>query len=280
MLERFIPTLQKLDPDLRAAFVQKLRVRWTHTSTALEGNTLSEGETLGVLQYGLTIAGKPLAHHNEVVGHSRAIDLLHAIIAEARPLTEADLHAMHTAIQTSVEVDYLKPIGAWKREPNSTLAKQGGKTVINDTYAAPEHVPSLMREWLAGFAQRRGDPHVTALDAYVWSHATLVRIHPYADGNGRLARLVANVPVIEKGGVPILVPTEQRLSYIEALASWQLASGAPRVNAPLEGDLEKLTLFQQSCAAWAGVSSALLEEVTDLQRKRSELKHALRESRH
>jgi Fic family protein len=268
MLERFIPPLQLLDPDLREAFLQKLRVRWTHSSTALEGNTLSEGETLGVLQYGLTIAGKPLAHHNEVVGHSRAIDLLHAIIAEKRALTETDLHTLHTAIQTSVEVDYLKPVGAWKREPNSTLAIQGGKTVINDTYAAPEQVPALMREWFDHFARLRSDPEVSALDAYAWSHATLVRIHPYADGNGRLARLVANVPVIEKGCLPILVPSEQRLNYIEALAAWQMASGAPRVSAPLDGDVEKLAMFRQLSATWQAESNALLDEVTALQQAR------------
>ena len=268
MIERFIPTLRDLDPDLREVFMQKLRVRWTHTSTALEGNTLNEGETLGLLQYGLTIAGKPLAHHNEVLGHSRAIEQLYRLIADSRPLTETDLHALHTAIQTSVEVDYLKPIGAWKREPNSTLAKQGGKTVINDTYATPEQVPALMSEWLSGFAMRRIDPAVTALEAYVWSHATLVRIHPYADGNGRLARLVANIPVIEKGNLPILVPAEQRLDYIESLASWQLASGALRRGSALEGDQEKLAHFHSQCAVWMTASAALVEEVLELQRQR------------
>jgi len=268
MLERFIPSLRDLDPDLREVFMQKLRVRWTHTSTALEGNTLNEGETLGLLQYGLTIAGKPLAHHNEVIGHSRAIELLYRLIAESRPLTEADLHALHTAIQTSVEVDYLKPVGAWKREPNSTLAKQGGKTVINDTYAMPEQVPALMREWLDGIAMRRSDPGVSALDAYAWSHATLVRIHPYADGNGRLARLVANVPVMEKGCLPILVPAEQRLEYIECLASWQLASGALRIGSALEGDRDGLARFFERCAGWMIESAALMTEVQEVQRLR------------
>lgn len=268
MLERFIPSLRDLDPDLREVFMQKLRVRWTHTSTALEGNTLNEGETLGLLQYGLTIAGKPLAHHNEVLGHNRAIELLYRLIAESRPLTELDLHALHAAIQTSVEVDYLKPVGAWKREPNSTLAKQGGKTVINDTYAAPEHVPALMRQWLEGFSLRRSDPAVSALDAYMWSHATLVRIHPYADGNGRLARLVANVPVIEKGCLPVLVPAEQRLEYIESLASWQLASGVLKLDSEMEGDQGSLARFHSQCAAWLKASSALLDEVQELQQRR------------
>lgn len=248
--------------------MQKLRVRWTHTSTALEGNTLDEGETLGLLQYGLTIAGKPLAHHNEVLGHSRAIELLYRLIAESRPLTETDLHALHTAIQTSVEIDYLKPVGAWKREPNSTLAKQGGRTVVNDTYATPEQVPALMREWFSGFTMRRNDSSVSALDAYVWTHATLVRIHPYADGNGRLARLVANVPVIEKGCLPVLVPAEERLDYIESLASWQLATGALRSGSALEGDQEHLARFHAQCAEWLTASSVLLEEIQEVQHQR------------
>lgn len=265
MLSRFLHELSALDADLREAFLEKLRVRWTHTSTALEGNTLTEGETFGVLRYGLTISGKPLADHNEVLGHSRALDLLYGWLAEGRVLQAEDLHALHHAVQTSVEVDYLKPVGAWKREPNSTLAKQGGKTVINDTYAMPEHVAALMQDWLAGFQQRRQDTSVSALEAYVWSHATFVRIHPYADGNGRMARLLANLPVIEKGQLPIFIPSERRLDYIEALATWQLASGQVRSNQALEGDIERLKAFQELCESCMKESNVLLDEIRSTQ---------------
>jgi Fic family protein len=265
VLSRFLPELSALDADLCETFLEKLRVRWTHTSTALEGNTLTEGETFGVLRYGLTISGKPLADHNEVLGHSRALDLLYAWLAEGRVLQPEDLHTLHQAVQTSVEVDYLKPVGAWKREPNSTLAKQGGKTVINDTYAMPEQVPALMQDWLAGFQQRRQDTSVSALEAYVWSHATFVRIHPYADGNGRMARLLANLPVIEKGQLPIFIPSERRLDYIEALATWQLASGQLRLNQPLEGDAMPLQTFQALCEACLKESNTLLADIRNTQ---------------
>jgi len=268
VLSRFLPELSALDADLREAFLEKLRVRWTHTSTALEGNTLTEGETFGVLRYGLTIAGKPLADHNEVLGHSRALDLLYGWLAEGRVLQAEDLHALHQVVQTSVEVDYLKPVGAWKREPNSTLAKQGGKTVINDTYAMPEQVPALMQDWLAGLQQRRQDTNVSALEAYVWSHATFVRIHPYANGNGRMARLLANLPVIEKGQLPIFIPSERRLEYIEALATWQLASGQVRLNQALEGDTPHLQAFQALCEACLKESNTLLDDIRSTQEAR------------
>lgn len=268
MLQRFIPALAELDADLREVFLEKLRVRWTHTSTALEGNTLTEGETFGVLRYGLTISGKPLADHNEVLGHSRALDLLYHWISDGSSIAEAGLHALHQAVQTSAEVDYLKPVGAWKREPNSTLATQGGRTVINDTYAQPEQVPELMRQWLEGFDHRRHDPAISAHDAYVWSHATFVRVHPYADGNGRLARLLANIPVIEKGSLPILIPSESRLDYIESLATWQLVSGPVSRDAALEGDIAAAEPFRQFIAHCDKGSAALLEEVQQAQRAR------------
>jgi Fic family protein len=268
VITRFLPELGSLDADLCEVFLEKLRVRWTHTSTALEGNTLNEGETFGVLRYGLTVSGKPLAHHNEVLGHSRALDLLYSCLEEGRPLVEADLHALHTAVQTSVEIDYLKPIGAWKCEPNSTLAKRGGKTVVNDTYARPEHVPALMKRWIEGFEARRRDPSVSALEACLWSHATFVGIHPYADDNGRLARLLSNLPVLEKGSLPILIPNERRLDYIEALASWQLASGPVHPDQPLEGDEEAQGVFRDFLANCQQSSEEMLSEIQRVQGER------------
>jgi Fic family protein len=68
--------LQNLDNDIRDALLKQLRNLWTHTSTAIEGNTLTLGETAFVLEEGLTISGKPLKDQQEVVGHARAIDLI------------------------------------------------------------------------------------------------------------------------------------------------------------------------------------------------------------
>jgi len=72
----FLAFLNEFDPDLKETLLEKLRDLWTHGSTGLEGNTLMLGETHAVLSQGLTISGKPLSHHLEVVGHTRAIDLV------------------------------------------------------------------------------------------------------------------------------------------------------------------------------------------------------------
>ena len=83
--------LQNLDPDLRRALMLQLRNLWTHSSTAIEGNTLTLGETAFVLEEGLTVSGKPLKDHEEVMGHARATDLLYQILQEGRKFTENDM---------------------------------------------------------------------------------------------------------------------------------------------------------------------------------------------
>ncbi len=68
----FLSSLQHLDEDIRLALLRQVRDLWTHSSTAIEGNTLTLGETKFVLEEGLTISGKPLKDHQEVVGQARA----------------------------------------------------------------------------------------------------------------------------------------------------------------------------------------------------------------
>ena len=85
--------LEGLDGDICKALMAQLRNLWTHTSTAIEGNTLTLGETAFVLEEGLTISGKPLKDHEEVVGHARAIDFVYDLIRRKSDLTEKDLGA-------------------------------------------------------------------------------------------------------------------------------------------------------------------------------------------
>jgi Fic family protein len=86
-----------LDRDLQAALRAQLRDLWTYTSTALEGNSLTRGDTAFVLAEGLTVAGKPLKDHYEVVGHARAIELIYEWVKRATPLVENDLFQLHRA---------------------------------------------------------------------------------------------------------------------------------------------------------------------------------------
>ena len=263
--------IENLDPDLCKALMIQIRNLWTHSSTAIEGNSLTLGETAFVLEEGLTVAGKPLRDHEEVVGHARAIDLIYQILQEDRNFTEEALFALHRAVQTEAVFDVYKPLGRWKNQPNSTAAIVNGKQVIFE-YALPEDVPKLMGRWFNLFNELEGSVKPQdwnqALDSYVSLHVSFVRIHPFFDGNGRLARLVANIPVLKAGLSPLIIPREQRQQYIEALSNYHYAVGQIRAEddlLPLKGKLQPFTEFCRQ--AWQATRE-LVEAAHEKQRLR------------
>ncbi|NEX23579.1 Fic family protein [Thiorhodococcus mannitoliphagus] len=214
-----------LDPDLRAALLAQIRDLWTHTSTALEGNTLTLGETKFVIEEGLTVSGKPLKDHQEVMGHARAIELIYQGLGGT--VTESHLFELHRAVQSEAVADIYKPYGVWKLEPNGTYAvtEEGRQTFIE--YAAPEDVPALMTEWLAELNRLAGEQlsETEAVDAYARLHLGFVHVHPFWDGNGRMARLLSNIPVLRSGHLPVVIDVRDRKAYIDILAQYELASG-------------------------------------------------------
>ena len=271
--------LKNLDNDIRDALLAQLRNLWTHTSTAIEGNTLTLGETAFVLEEGLTISGKPLKDHEEVVGHARAIDLVYDIVRRKSDLTEKDLFDLHKAVQTEQIIDVYKPVGAWKAEPNSTVIVSGNTQTIFE-YALPKDVSELMQSWLALFqkickenaANKEAANKEAALSAYVHLHVSFVRIHPFWDGNGRLARLIANVPVIRAGYPPVIIPKERRQEYINALSEYHLAAGTVAALNELLPDVDKLDRFKRFCAKSWSESVNLVDNACKKQQERNQQK--------
>ncbi|TPW15559.1 MAG: filamentation induced by cAMP protein Fic [Halothiobacillaceae bacterium] len=247
--------LEDLDRDIRANLLAQLRNLWTHTSTALEGNTLTLGETAFVIEEGLTVSGKPLKDHAEVVGHARAIELVYETVTQAQPFSAEQLFKFHQAVQTTSIADIYSPVGAWKTEPNGTYAvSDDGKQQYLE-YATPADVPLLMEKWLALFNELNSSQHDP---------------ESLLDGNGRLARLVANIPVIKSGYPPILIDKTNRREYIQLLARYELAIGQPQKSSPLLTNKELLTDFKQFCQREWQQSLALVESAREQQKIRRE----------
>jgi Fic family protein len=262
---------QGLDEDLKQSLIKQLRNLWTHTSTAIEGNTLSLGETAFVIEEGLTVSGKPLKDHEEVVGHATAIELILSYIARDYGISEEELFALHKAIQTERIIDIYKPVGKWKIEPNGTTAMTEDEQQVFLEYAAPKAVPALMEKWfelINGFSKEKLDRY-QALRAYAEIHIAFVRIHPFFEGNGRIARLVANFPVINSGYPPIIIPVEKRREYIRLLSQYELAVGQPQVGEPLLPQKALLMNVIAFCETSWEASLKLLEAAREKQLERA-----------
>ncbi|WP_248885919.1 Fic family protein [Acidithiobacillus acidisediminis] len=210
----------ELDPDIRNILLAQIRNLWTHASTALEGNSLTLGDTAFVLEEGLTISGKPIKDHEEVIGHARAIDLIYGMLDRNAHIREPEISALHKAVQTEVVMDIYQPVGAWKKESNYTnYIDQDGKQKWRE-YPRPEYVPHLMAEWMQKLNSQDTQRQCPEKN-YADLHLEFVCIHPFADGNGRMARLLSNVPILRSGLPPIVVPKEARREYIKTLSDYQ-----------------------------------------------------------
>jgi Fic family protein len=214
-----------LPPDIQSALIKQITALWTYDSTALEGNTLTLGETIKVLELGLTISGKPLKDHEEVYGHAKAIELIYSLLKKEK-ITAEDLFDLHRCVMQKSAIDSLRPVGAWKRDFNGTTGVRGGKPVYME-YASPSATPGLMTRWMKEFNRKlfTADTQTKAINVYAWTHLSFVRIHPFFDGNGRVARLVANLPLLRGNQPPLLISMNRRAEYIDLLWTYQNAVG-------------------------------------------------------
>ncbi|MBE0468028.1 MAG: Fic family protein [Methyloprofundus sp.] len=241
--------LDNIEPHKRDYVLEQLRDLWTYHSTAIEGNTFSLNDTYDVLQYGLTISGKTLAEHQEVVGHKRALDMLYDLIESGLPVTKDWLFDMHKAVQAQHVIDIYKPMGDWKIELNGTRAKvkkEGVLTSVFVEYSHPAHVDALMNEFIDTLNQMSNISMESAPKAYAKLHLGFASIHPFWDGNGRLARLVSNIPLLKSGLPPIVISNDFRKEYIETLADYQVNGGIPSLKTgvwPIEVDKTAFEVF-------------------------------------
>jgi len=208
----------------KSALKDRLKIEWIYTSNAIEGNTVSLGDTAFIIEEGLTVAGVTLKEHEEVVGHARAIDIVYELLNKDE-LSEDDIFRLHKAVQTNLVRDIDCPIGAYKVEVNGRYVKIDGKRE-HKYYPHPNDIKHLMKLWFSEFSDisKKEISLDESIKIYTRSHIGFTSIHPFFDGNGRLARLLANIPMIKNGYLPLIISNKRRKKYIELLSSYNLNS--------------------------------------------------------
>lgn len=176
-------------------------IEYTHHSTAMEGNTLSLVETKALIEDGISVGGKRLREIYEVTNHAKAFKLAKAKIAEGVPLDEKlikDFHEilMENIIQGGIYRNHeVRITGASHRPP------------------PPTEMYAQMKAFCAGLDRQ----DLNAIELAAWTHAEFVRIHPFADGNGRTSRLIMNYQLMRAGFLPVNIRTEDRIRYYDSL---------------------------------------------------------------
>jgi Fic family protein len=194
------PFKKKFTDNLKEYF----RIGLTYTSNAMEGNSLTETETKIVLEDGLTVGGKPMRDHLEAIGHSQAYDLLYKL-AKKHEIKEHDILKLHKLFFYRID---MKNAGKYRKQ-------QVFITGTEFVPPVPKKVPELMQKFVDSMASMRQELHPVEFAALL--HKELVSIHPFVDGNGRTARLVMNLALLQNGYVVTIIPTILRADYINLL---------------------------------------------------------------
>lgn len=251
--------LEGLPSSKQQELLSMLRTLWTHNSTALEGNTLNLGETQFILNEGLTVSGKSLKDHQEVMGHATAIDLLYDMINNE--LTVNKIKQLHKAVQTDIVFDIDKPYGDFKVVPNGTYLLLDNNSRVYHAYSKPFDIPKLTFALVEYIESCKPNNINEAISMYAIAHLIFGQIHPFWDGNGRIARLIANLILLRAGYAPLVIPAPRRLEYIAILSKYSAKYKAPNAGEVLYHDGKELEDFIRFCEECYQDTIELIESI-------------------
>jgi Fic family protein len=216
-LKNTIATNRPLTPHEKDQLKAYFRIGLTYSSNALEGNSLTQTETKIIIEDGLTIGGKSIREHLEVVGHSTAFDAMYKL-AGNDTITEHDMLTLHALFYSSIDHEHAG------RYRTSRIVISG----VDHVFPTPQAVPDLMRTFIDSIPVERSRLHPVTFAA--WLHDRFVNIHPFIDGNGRTARLLMNLALLQQGYVITIIPPLMRAHYLAALRKTNAGDTEPFYN--------------------------------------------------
>ena len=176
---------------------------WTYNSNAIEGNTLTLRETKVVLE-GITVGGKTVREHLEVINHKEAILFLEDLVKDDADISERNIKNIHSLILKEINNENA---GKYRVE---NIEISGATQVPTNYIKVPDEMEKLIyryKEW--------NQYHPLIRSALL--HGEFMFIHPFIDGNGRTARLLMNFEAMKNGYLPIIIKADVRAKYYDAL---------------------------------------------------------------
>lgn len=194
-----------IDAITLSSYEKDFELRFTHNSTAIEGNTLTLMETKVLLEDGVSVGGKELREIYEVVNHQKAYNYVKKCISENKPLTENTVKDLRSILTENIIIG-----GIYRNQEVRITGAGFTPPAGNEMYVQIKNF----------YEDLNYKNNLNPIELAAWTHAEFVRIHPFIDGNGRTGRLLMNYQLMIRGFLPVSVDKEQRLSYYNALEQY------------------------------------------------------------
>ena len=204
-MKKDLAAMRPLNPTEVKALRDQFVIENTYNSNAIEGNTMTLRETALILQEGVTIGGKSVKEHLEIVGHKDAMEYVYSLVESHRQLTEFTIKEIHSLVLMD--------------DPNNRgVYRKVAVGVGAHRPPDPAQIPQEMERLMAEYKVRAASAH--PIEAVAWLHLKFENVHPFVDGNGRTGRLLLNFELMKAGFLPIDVKFSDRAAYYQCFGEF------------------------------------------------------------
>lgn len=241
-------SIQPLSEKDRERLSRRFTVDFNYNSNHIEGNTLTYGQTEILLLFGKVIGE---ANVRDIVEMTASNVGLRMMTEEATvkdiPLTQNFIRTLHKTLLRDdytrnlpggVQTSYVIHAGQYKTRPNSVITRYGDRF----EYASPEETPGLMADLVDWYNATEQEGKLSPVELAALFHYRYIRIHPFEDGNGRIARLMVNYILTRHNYPMIVVRSRKKGEYLEALHQADLEVG-PVPSDGAHADIKDIRLF-------------------------------------
>lgn len=243
-------SLLPLKPEDQSRLDRKFMLEFNYNSNHIEGNTLTYGQTELLLLFGKVVDEANMKDLEEMKAHNVCLKMIRTEAADkGKPLTETFIRQLHLTmlredyvcyrqLPDGTNTSYTIHVGIYKTRSNWTYTVTGERF----DYASPEETPALMADLVNWYNEAETKGELSPIELASVFHYRYIRIHPFEDGNGRIARLMVNYILARHNYPMIVVKSKDKNSFLTALNRCDVNVGI----VPSDGahaDLEQLSAF-------------------------------------
>ena len=243
-------SLQPLKESDQLRLNQKFMLEFNYNSNHIEGNTLTYGQTELLLMFGKVVDEANMKDLEEMKAHNVCLKMIQEeAMNNEIPLTERFIRTLHHTLLREDYIEYRQQsdgtktsykvhAGCYKTRPNSVITITGERF----EYASPEETPALMTDLITWYNNEEKQGILSPIELATMFHYRYIRIHPFEDGNGRIARLMVNYILFRHNYPMLIVKSKDKDQYLTALNKCDIVVGLiPSIGA--HADLSQLSPF-------------------------------------
>ncbi|MCI6822756.1 MAG: Fic family protein [Bacteroidales bacterium] len=248
--------LQPVKEEYRQRLDRKFMLEFNFNSNHIEGNTLTYGQTELLLLFGKVAEAANMKDLEDMKASNVGLNMVKAQAVSQYPLTETFIRQLHRTILREdytvyrnlpggEHTSYVVHAGVYKTRPNSVITRTGERF----DYASPEETPALMTDLVAWYREEEERGNLSLSELCALFHYRYIRIHPFEDGNGRIARLLVNYILCRHGYPMIVIKSSDKDAYLNALGCCDATVGTtPSVGAHAEAvQIKPFTQYVEAC---------------------------------